>query len=304
MTGYVDCPPFLRPWYWAKAIGKVDSRGGPSSGPMIRIGPSGSTTQARTTLEAVDVVADMGLSALEVNYVRGARASEGTTRAVGRRAEERNVALSAHAPYYISLNSPREEVRASSVAHIVETARRCGWLGASFFAVHGGTYGGLASPEATDGVVERMLEVRTRMEAEGITGVRVGLETTGRPSAWGTLGEIEAVADQVDIVMPVVDFSHVHARTGGSLKTEGDFRTLVEWALDISDCQLYGHFQSIEYGDKGEVRHLPVDRWDPDFRLLAPVLLELQCDVHLICESPLLEKDALLIKRLLEGEGG
>ncbi len=271
---------------------------------MIRIGPSGSTTQAKSTLEAVDVVADMGLGALEVNYVRGARASEETTWRVGQRAEERGIVLSAHAPYYVSLNSAREEVRDSSVDHIVETARRCQWLGASFFAVHGGTYGGLESDEATDGVVERILLVQTRMEEEGITGVKVGLETTGRPSAWGTPEEIEAVADQVDIVIPVVDFSHVHARTGGSLRTEDDFRSLVDWALGVSDCLLYGHFQSIQYGEKGEIRHLPVDAWDPDFRLLAPVLQSLECDVHLICESPLLEKDAILLKNLLEDEVG
>lgn len=271
---------------------------------MIRVGPSGSTTQARTTLEAVGIVAGMGLGALEVNYVRGARASEETTRAVGERAEELDIALSAHAPYYVSLNSSREEVRASSVSHIVETARRCQWLGAPFFAVHGGTYGGLESDQATDGVVDRILQVETRMEAEGITGVRVGLETTGRPAAWGTLEEIAAVADQTSAVLPVVDFSHVHARSGGGLRTEEDFRALVDWALEVSDCQLYCHFQSIEYGDKGEVRHLPVDRWDPDFRLLAPVLRDLSCDVHLICESPLLEQDAALIKRLLEGEEG
>jgi deoxyribonuclease-4 len=269
---------------------------------MIRIGPSGSTTQAKTTLDAVDIVADMGLTALEVNYVRGARASEETTRKVGAKAEGRGVALSAHAPYYVSLNSPRDEVRVSSVGHIVETARRCMWLGAPFFAVHGGTYGGLEPPEATDGVVDRIIQVVTRMESEGIVGVKVGLETTGRPSAWGTLDEIEAVAEQVDSVIPVVDFSHVHARSKGGLKTREDFQALVDWALEVSDCQLYCHFQSIEYGDKGERRHLPVHRWDPDFRLLAPVLREISCDVHLICERPLLEADALLIKRLLDGE--
>jgi deoxyribonuclease-4 len=105
-------------------------------------------------------------------------------------------------------------------------------------------------------------------------------------------------------VIPVVDFSHVHARTGGSLRTEDDFRSLVDWALGVSDCLLYGHFQSIQYGEKGEIRHLPVDAWDPDFRLLAPVLQSLECDVHLICESPLLEKDAILLKNLLEDEVG
>ncbi len=271
---------------------------------VIRVGPSGSTQTARSTLEAVQHVSDLGLGALEVNYVRGARASEGTTRRIGQLASDLDIALSAHAPYYVSLNSPREEVRENSIAHVVETARRCMWLGAPFFAVHAGSYSGLTPEKATDGVVERLLESQARMEAEGVTGVDIGLETTGRQSTWGTQAEIEAVMDQVGGVLPVVDFSHLHARSQGGLRTTDDFRAVVEWALDLSDCQLYCHFQSIEFGEKGEVRHLPVMAWSPDFRLLAPVLREVDCDVHLICESPLLEQDALVIKDLLEGAGG
>jgi deoxyribonuclease-4 len=249
-------------------------------------------------------VSDLGLSALEVNYVRGARASEGTTRRIGQLASDLDIALSAHAPYYVSMNSKREEVRENSVEYVVETARRCMWLGAPFFAVHAGTYGGLTTEEATDGVVERLLVCQTRMEAEGITGVDIGLETTGRRSTWGTQPEIEAVLDQVDGVLPVVDFSHIHARSQGGLRTADDFRSVVDWALELGRCQLYCHFQSIEFGDKGEVRHLPVMAWSPDFRLLAPVLREADCDVHLICESPLLEQDALVIKDLLDEAGG
>ncbi len=269
---------------------------------MIRVGPSGSTTTATSTLEAVRHVGAAGISALEVNYVRGARASEGTTRTIAEAADALDVALSAHAPYYVSLNSREERKRANSVEYIVETARRCMWLGAPFFAVHAGTYAGMPPDRATDGVVERLLEVRRRMDEEGISGVRVGLETTGRKAAWGTMEEITAVVDELDFVLPVLDFSHIHARSGGGLRRRRDFQEVVDWAVGLSDCQLYSHFQSIEFTDKGEVRHLPVDRWQPDFRVLAPVLLELDCDVHLICESPLLEKDALLLQAILAGE--
>jgi len=257
---------------------------------------------ATGTLEAVRQVGELGLSALEVNYVRGARASEGTTRAIGEAAERAGVALSAHAPYYISLNSKEPATRERSVGHIVETARRCAWLGAPYFAMHGGTYGGLPPDTATDGVVARLLDVRRRMDEEGISGVRVGLETTGHKGTWGTMAEIEAVADELDFVLPVVDFSHLHARSGGGLKRRKHFKDIVEWATGLSGCLLYCHFQSIEWGERGEVRHLPVNAWQPDFRLLAPILLDLECDVHLICESPLLEKDVLLMRRILAGE--
>ena len=107
---------------------------------VIRVGPSGSTQTSRSTLEAVQHVSDLGLSALEVNYVRGARASEGTTRRIGQLAADLDIALSAHAPYYVSMNSKRPEVRENSVEYVVETARRCMWLGAPFFAVHAGSY--------------------------------------------------------------------------------------------------------------------------------------------------------------------
>jgi len=257
---------------------------------------------ATGTLEAVRQVGELGLSALEVNYVRGARAAEGTTRAIGEAAERAGVALSAHAPYYISLNSKEMATRERSVGHIVETARRCAWLGAPYFAMHGGTYGGLPPDTATDGVVARLREVRLRMDEEGIAGVRVGLETTGHKGAWGTMAEIEAVADELDFVLPVVDFSHLHARSGGGLKRRKDFKAVVDWATGLSGCLLYCHFQSIEWGERGEVRHLPLGAWQPDFRLLAPILLDLECDVHLICESPLLEKDVLLMGRILAGE--
>ncbi len=269
---------------------------------VIRVGPSGSTTTANGTLDAVRQVGGLGMTALEVNYVRGARASEGTTRAIGEAADMLGVALSAHAPYYVSLNSKEEATRLHSVEHVVETARRCMWLGAPMFAVHGGSYSGLPPDGATDGVVARLLDVGRRMDEEGVSGVRVGLETTGRASAWGTMEEIEAVCDELEFVLPVVDFSHLHARSGGGLRRRKDFREVVDWAVGLSDRLLYCHFQSIEFTAKGEVRHLPVNAWSPDFRLLAPVLLDLTCDVHLICESPLLEKDVRLLQRILAGE--
>lgn len=269
---------------------------------MIRVGPSGSTTTASSTLEAVRQVGDLGMTALEVNYVHGARASEGTTRAVGEAAGMLGVALSAHAPYYVSLNSKEEATRRSSVEHVVETARRCMWLGAPMFAVHAGSYSGMPPDQATAGVVARLLEVRRRMDEAGVSGVRIGLETTGRKSAWGTMPEIEAVCDELEFVLPVVDFSHLHARSAGGMRRRRDFAEAVDWAVGLSDHLLYCHFQSIEFSDKGEVRHLPVNAWSPDFRVLAPVLLDLDADVHLICESPLLEKDVRLLQRILAGE--
>jgi len=210
------------------------------------------------------------MTALEVNYVHGARASEGTTRAVGEAAGMLGVALSAHAPYYVSLNSKEEATRRSSVEHVVETARRCMWLRAPMFAVHAGSYSGMPPDQATDGVVARLLEVRRRMDEEGVAGVRVGLETTGRKSAWGTMPENRIRLRRARVRPARGGLLPPPRQERRGMRRRRDFAEAVDWAVGLSDRLLYCHFQSIEFSDRGEVRHLPVSAWSPDFRVLAP----------------------------------
>ena len=57
------------------------------------------------------------------------------------------------------------------------------------------------------------------------------------------------------------------------------------------------HVQGIEYTEKGERRHLNLRESDMNYKDLLRVLKEYRVRGLLICESPNLEEDALLLKR-------
>ena len=65
----------------------------------------------KSILQAPGWLEGMGLTAYEYQCGHGVRASEAPARAIGAKAAEHGVAVSLHAPYYISLASADEQKR-------------------------------------------------------------------------------------------------------------------------------------------------------------------------------------------------
>lgn len=265
---------------------------------MLFFGPAGVPPSAKSTEEGVRLVSGLGLNALEVEFVRGVRMREEEARRVGRTAAELGVRLSAHAPYYVNLNSRDAGTIKRSKEHILLTMRIASAMGARIVVVHAGFYSDMPSEAATEMVAQGVAELRERADDAGCSGVVLGLETMGRKASWGTFSEIRSVCSRVENVQPVVDFAHLHARGRGSLRTAGDFGKVMAEFERFKAPFLHAHFTGIEWGPSGEKRHLEVSAASPDFRLLAPLLLEKSYDIALVCESPLMEKDALLMKSI------
>lgn len=241
----------------------------------------------------------MGLSALEVQFVRQARMDEAKAAEAGRRARDLDVALSAHAPYYINFCSSNQETREKSVEWIMKSARLCHILGAWLVVVHAASYSG-AGPEECSKTVEKALRrCRRQMEEEGIDDVKIGLETMGKKGSWGTLQEIKEVMSKVEGVVPVLDFAHLHARSGGGLRSREDFESVLDLAKSFYSGRLHCHFSCIEYTEQGERRHLPLDAKDPDYLQLAKALRGRGSDIALISETPPPEDGAQGMLRLL-----
>jgi deoxyribonuclease-4 len=60
---------------------------------------------------------------MELEFVRGVRMKEGMAQRVRETAEEENIVLSVHAPYYINLNSAEAEKIRASIERIYRSAR-------------------------------------------------------------------------------------------------------------------------------------------------------------------------------------
>lgn len=265
----------------------------------MRFGPAGYPQGSKGPKEALDKIKELGLSNLEMEFVRGVRLSKEKAEEIGAMAKERDIRLTAHAPYFVSLNSDNPETKVKSLDWIMDTVRVSHHMGGYSIAIHAGSYGKTAD-KATENVISGISKCKDMMDDEGIKDVTIGLETMGKLSAWGTLKEISDVMDSVDGVRPVLDVCHMHARTQGSLKTVKDMKTLLEEFFPLAGDRPHFHISCVKYGEKGELAHLPLSAKEPDMSLLADAMIDYKKDCTFVCESPLLEQDAVFFKSLFK----
>ena len=262
---------------------------------MMRFGPAGYPPGSKNPEDGFNITRSLGLDALEVEFVRGARISEEKARANGQLAKDRDIRLSCHAPYFISFNSDKPEIRDKSVEYVLDTVRAAHWLGAYIIVIHAASYG--KTPEtATQSVIDGLNRCKEIMDDEGIKDVTLGIETMGKTGQWGTLPEISEVMRSVDGTVPVLDVAHTHARFHGSLKTEQDCRVLLDQFFPLAGPIAHFHISCIKYGDKGEISHLPLEAADPDMSMFARAVETYDKECTFICESPLQEKDAVVFR--------
>ena len=261
----------------------------------MRFGPAGYPSAGKTPEGSLEYTRSLGLDALEVEFVRGARIKPERAQEVGAKAKALDIRLSCHAPYFISFNSDSDETREKSIGWVMDTARAAHNLGAYIIVIHAASYG--KSPEtALPSVIAGLSKCKDMLDDEGIKDVILGVETMGKLGQFGTLDEIGKVMDEVDGVRPVLDVAHVHARGRGRLKTEQDMRELIDQFFPLCGDIAHFHISCIKYGEKGEISHLPLETKEPDMQILADILQDSKQECTFICESPLIEKDAVVFR--------
>lgn len=262
----------------------------------MRFGPAGYPQGSKGPEDALNKVHELQLNALEMEYVRGVKTSREKAEAFGVMAQERDIRLTAHAPYFISLNSDKQETRERSLDWIMDTVRATHWMKGYSIAIHAGSYG-KTKDKATENIISGISKCKEMMDDEGIKDVHIGLETMGKTAVWGTLREISEVMDNVENVYPVLDVCHIHARNQGSLRTVNDMKAMLDEFFPLAGDIPHFHISCIKYGEKGELSHLPLSAKEPDMELLAEAILEHypNKDCNFVCESPLQEKDAVVL---------
>lgn len=270
----------------------------------ILFGPAGipTGTPDRNTANGIAYCGKIGLGAMEVEFVHGVNMKEGKCREAGEAAKKGGIALSCHAPYYINCCAKERPKIHASVNYIVSTAQAAYWLGASPIVIHSGFYMGRTAGECRKLVLEAYQMCLDEMEKRKIKGVVLGAELTGKKSAYGNLDEIIDLAQHFGLksVMPVIDYAHYHAREGKLQAKEDYLKVLerVENSLGSTAAKSFHcHFSGIEFTDAGERSHLPVSSNSPPFAPLAEAWKENGWSGTVICESPLIEKDALELQK-------
>jgi deoxyribonuclease-4 len=230
----------------------------------------------------------MGLGCLEVAFTYGVRMKPEEAEAVGRLAREMDITLSVHAPYYINLAADDPEKLAASKERILSSCRMAAVMGARNVVFHAGFYQG-RSPAKTFARIVKAIEKLQGAVRKNRWDVLLCPETTGKSSQFGSLDECMLMARETGCGF-TVDFAHLLARSAGCL----DYGEVI----DRLPPRFHAHFSGIEYGLKGERKHLKTT--PKFFRPLAEALAGRSIEVTLINESPRPYEDAAMMKRLIE----
>ncbi|MCD6502682.1 MAG: hypothetical protein DRN30_02830 [Thermoplasmata archaeon] len=279
---------------------------------MARFGPAGipTVTKPRDVVKGIEDVYSMGLDLMELEFVYGVwikNSENGLKKAleIKNKAKELDVFLSAHAPYYINLASEDKKKIQASIQRLVDSARAAHWTGARYVVFHPGYYGKLGKDEAYKIVKENLARAIEMVKDRGYE-VYLSPETTGKVSQIGSLEEVVRLCEELDGLWPTVDFAHLHARNRGKYSGENAKEIYMKDLEFIEDRlgydvvkRLHIHFSGIEYGEKGEKKHLILRHSDLSFEALAEALVEMGLtEVTIVSESPILEQDALLMKEI------
>lgn len=271
----------------------------------ILFGPAGIPIGAGegSTADGIKYTREIGLGAMEVEFVHGVTMKEEGARSTGAIGKESEILLSCHAPYYINCCAKEEIKIAGSIRHIVGCAQAAQWLGATPIVIHPGFYMQRAPTECRPLIISTFQKCLDEMEKKKITGVQLGAELTGKKSAYGSLDEIIDLSSEFghNQVVPVIDFAHYHAREK-RLKTKEDYTRIlerVEKKLGTTATKSFHcHFSGIECIEAGEKNHLPIASNSPPFEPFVSALVENGWAGRVICESPLIEKDALVLQKV------
>ena len=252
----------------------------------------------RTYKTAFDTLTNMGLNGIELEFVRGVNISASNIKEIQELAKPQNMVLTAHAPFFVNLNSQEQEKIDASIARIIETARMAKTLNLYSIVFHAAYYMGMSKEDTYNKVKEGFEKILQVVNDENID-VFVRPETTGKATQWGDLDEVIKLSEEFDKVLPCVDFSHLYARTIGANNTYDEFcHTIEQIGNKLGDFALnnfHAHIAGIEFTKKGEKKHLNLLESEFNYKDLLKALKQFNVKGVVVCESPSIEEDAKIL---------
>lgn len=256
------------------------------------------------SLQVPEYIEKIGLDCFEYQCGRGVNVGEEKAREFGRLAAKKNIKVSLHAPYYISMSSVDEEKRLNSVNYILSSAKAVDFMGGNRIVVHTGSCGKLPREEALRLAIDTMKISLKALDDNGLGHIHICPETMGKMNQLGDLNEVMTLCKLDERLIPCIDFGHLNARTLGKVNSKEAFKFIIDEIGNrlgsYRQKHFHSHFSKIEYTTGGEKKHLTFDDnvFGPDFEPLMDLVYDLKLEPTFICESDGTQsEDALRMKQ-------
>lgn len=268
----------------------------------LRFGTAGIPIRAHgsKTHEGIAEVRKLGLEAMELEFVHSVNLNPQTAALANKSRIENDIVLTTHGSYYINLNAVEKEKLSASVSRILQAAYIARQAGSWSLTFHAAYYLKDEHKKVYDAAYDALKAITAELKDNG-NNIWIRPETTGKATQFGNLKELIKLSQELDNVMPCVDFAHLHARNGGGNNSLAEFRAIleeIEKGLGKNGLEnMHIHMSGINYGDKGEKNHLILKESDFNYKDLIKVWKEFKLKGAVICESPNIEEDALLMQK-------
>ncbi|HLD71858.1 MAG TPA: TIM barrel protein [Candidatus Peribacteraceae bacterium] len=261
-----------------------------------------STPKPGGTVKGLEHAHKLGITAMEIEWVQSVPKNPERMLEIRATAEKYQMALTVHAPYYVNLNSSDPAKLIASKKRIIDALAMAEFAGARSVCVHPAFYQGMDKDEVFERIRKATEEILSHKK-KLFPNVNLAYETMGKTAQFGTLDEVLKLSAEFGLY-PTLDPAHMHARTNGEYNSEREWNEmfdLYEHYLGMKALKhVHMHYSGIAYGPKGEKHHLPLKESDAHWKDFLKVLKDRKIEGNLVCESPLLEKDTLLLKETFE----
>ena len=262
--------------------------------------PIGTPKKPGGSVGAIEFSKSIGLNTFELGWVQSVRVTEATCALIKQAGVDQGVSLSVHASYFFNLNALDEEWPKSR-KRLMDAAHYGNLAGATDIIFHPGSYFGNPPAEVMKIAIPRLKGFMDELR-KAKNPVILRPETMGKSAMLGSLEDTLEMSKAIEGVEPCIDFAHLHARPG-----DGTLNTYDEWAGLLKSYEkalgkkalkrLHIHLSGIEYGPKGEKKHLALGESDLKINFLFQALKDFSCAGRILCESPIMEEDALNLKK-------
>ena len=200
----------------------------------------------------------MNLNAFEIQCVYGFKMSD-VNKEIYKKEKQEGFNFSIHAPYYINLGSLNKDVVERSKANMKQGIELAKSVGVNRIIFHPGG-GHDNTEEGRKNAVNQLIDAVNEFTSDVDMGsVRLYPEIGGKTASLGSIDEIIEICKRCEYCYPCIDIAHLHAREVGSIVSKEVLREKLEKIkaqIPEKFKHIHFHAYTIQYNDKGEVKHL------------------------------------------------
>lgn len=301
----------------------------------LRFGTGGVPHTAKGVDKGLARLHELGLQHMELEFVRSVFVKEEKAAGIKDLAAENDITLSVHGSYYTNFASDDKQKWHASISRISDAAKIGALCGAKSVTYHSGFFQKQDFATVKPRILDAMRKVLKSVDEEGLS-IKIAPELTGKASQVGDIDELVEMIKELkdegfgDAAL-CIDFAHKYARDGdGAHNTYDEFMVILDKIATGLGSEylekLHMHVSAIQYGDKGEKNHLVMlpdlkaykaegievegieEAWNGmkenrfeenkfNWQELMQALKKASVGGYVVCESPILELDALLMQK-------